>query len=142
MNSLIIDTSGDSISFGIFWAFVRNCVIPPANICMMYPLASSDGDALFHFFRVLLTLSRTGFHGVHSLRSLPIQAPRHLTGCPSTAIRMSGWRGGSEGWTRHVETILALCHSVLPIGTILVFSRLKCAPKARHQCDSIRCRSV
>ena len=136
MNSLIVDTSADSISLGMFWAFVRNCVIPPANICTMYPFASSDGDALLHFFKVLLTLSRTGFHGVHSLRSLPIQAPRHLTGCPSTAMRISGWRGGSEGWIHRVETTLALC-SVLPIGMISVFSRLKCAHEARHQHESM-----
>ena len=137
MNSLIVDTSADSISFGMFWAFVRNCVIPPANICTMYPFASNDGDALFHLFKVLLTLSRTGFHGIHSLKSLPIQAPRHLTGCPSAAMWISGWRGGSEGWIHHVETTLALC-SVLPIGTISVFSRLKHAPEARHQRESMR----
>ena len=141
MNSQIVDTRADSISFGMFWAFVRNCIIPPANICTMYPFASSDGDALLHYFNVLLTLSITGFHGVHSLKSLPIQAPRHLTGCPSTAMRIFGWRGGSEGWTHLVETTLALC-SILPIGTISVFSRLKRAPEARHQRESIHWRSV
>ena len=95
---------------------------------------------LFQLCRVDLILSRIGDHGVVSFILLPIQAPRHLTACPSSATLMAWDRGGSSGWTRLVSMIRVLW-SGEPIGITLVFSRLNFAPEARHHFARMRCRS-
>ena len=136
MKSLMILVRASSICFGIPWAAVRNCDIPPANIWVMCLFASREGWPLFHFCRVDLILSRIGSHGSAAFVALPIQAPRHLTAFPSSAMRMPCWRGGSSVFTLRVVQILCLWVGV-PIGITSVFSKLNQAPDAMHHLDRI-----
>ena len=79
-----------------------------------------------------LTFSTIGSQGSAAFVLFPIHAPRHRTACPSSAMWMSWWRGGSLLLIFCVVQILSLCSRV-PIGIISVFSRLNFAPDARHQ---------
>jgi len=93
----IIFTRASSIWLGIPCAFVRNWVIPPANICTMCHFASRVGCPLLQRWSVVLTLSRIGSQGVTSFTSFPIHAPRFLTAFPSLVILTSCGRGGVGG---------------------------------------------
>ena len=134
MNSLMILTKAVSICFGIPCAAVRNCVMPPANIWVMWRFASKVGWPLFQRFRVAFTLSRIGSHGSAAFVLFPIHAPRHRTALPSGVILIA-WESGGSFLVIFLEVhILSLCSSV-PIGMISVFSRLNLAPEAMHQLD-------
>lgn len=50
-NLLISLFRAASIFLGIPWAFVKNCVIPPTNICVISHFPSSDGLPLFQVCR-------------------------------------------------------------------------------------------
>lgn len=141
INSRMILTKACSISFGIPCAFVRNWVMPPVNICNTCFLAVRAMFPLSQVCRVFLTLSRMGFQGADSFTLLPIQAPRHLTACPSLAIQMDWGRGWSVGWM-HLVFITQVLWAGQPIGITSVFSTLNFAPEARHHLDRMCCRSA
>jgi hypothetical protein len=82
-----------------------------------------------------------GVHGWAWSTSFLIQAPSMRVGWPSSAILISGARGGSSGWILQVCVSCSLC-SFVPIGMISVFSRLNFAPEALHQVERMFSRSV
>lgn len=141
MNSQMIFTRAVSMCFGMPCAAVRNCVIPPANICVIWRFASRVGWPLFHRFRVALTLSSIGSHGSAALALFPIHAPRQRTVFPSWAIFIVWERGRSFRVIFLEEHTLSQCSSV-PMGIISVFSRLNLAPEAVHHLDRMFCRAA
>src|SRR6267154_3235039 len=141
MNHLVIFVNAVSICFGIPCALVRNCVMPPMNICMINRFPSSIGWPLFHLLRVVSILSRIGSQGVVLSSSFPIQAPRDLMGLLSWAILIVFSQGSSSVISFLVVITVVLC-ALDPIGRISVFSMLNLAPDARHHFCRMSFRSL
>src|SRR5216683_6868657 len=126
-----------SVSFGIPWAWVRNCVCPPTTICIIIFLPLRVGCTFLHLSSLVLILSMIGSQGVRSLVLFPIHAPNIHIASPSFAILMPS---GSGIWSLRFSSLIVAafsrCSSFL-IGMISVFSWLNLASDIWHHSSRI-----